>query len=87
MNGSFDARNGLAFEGLAATWIAPALTATGGVYRVNFGERPFRYAAPDGTYLSVHEAHRRAMQRPHQPHDDDDDDGSGSGGGGGGDVV
>lgn len=54
VNGSFAAPDGVAFESFTAAWVAPALTSSGGVYKVNFGDRPLQFSAPDATYQSVH---------------------------------
>jgi hypothetical protein len=70
VNGSFQPPNGVAFKGISAPFLSPALTASGhGLhdpnvpdwlskpeqYRVNFGERPFTFAPPgDSSYMSVH---------------------------------
>lgn len=57
--------NGVWFEGFRGIalpsegWVAPALSASGGTYRVNFGDRPFAFAPPRGErgdYVSVHAA-------------------------------
>jgi len=55
VNGSFEAPNGLGFAGIVADWLSPALTASRSEYRVNFGDRPFKFQAPDQSYLTVHE--------------------------------
>jgi len=54
VDGSWEAPNGLAFENVEAEWIAPGLTSSG-TYQVNFGDRPFKHAAPDESYVSVHQ--------------------------------
>jgi len=73
VNGSFKPPNGVAFKGISAPFLSPALTASGrgaphpsGIpwyddhqkpeqYRVNFGERTFKFAPPnDANYMSVH---------------------------------
>lgn len=56
VNGSFSAPNGIAFDSISAPWLAPALSAQEGVFRVNFGENPFRFSAPDSSFSSVHES-------------------------------
>jgi len=54
-NGSFDTPYGVAFKKLSVQWLSPALTAQSGVYQVNFGDRPFKFAPPDESYASVHD--------------------------------
>lgn len=61
VNGSFDKPDGIAFSGINVDWITPALTAQSGVYRVNFGDRPFSFNGPDLTYVSVHTAMRASV--------------------------
>lgn len=61
VNGSYEEPNGLAFVGVAARWLSPALSAQGGRFRVNFGDKPFRHSPPQdnedgGGYISVQEA-------------------------------
>ena len=58
VNGSFAAPNGPAFTAIDAPYLSPALSASGGRYRLNLGERPFVHAPPgDGEYMSVHVLH------------------------------
>ena len=40
---------------LPAGWIAPAISAQGGSYKVNFGDRPFKHTPPE-SYAAVHTA-------------------------------
>ena len=54
VNGDFTAPFGVAFEGIAAEWVSPALTADVDSYRINFGDRPFKFSPPDVAYKSVH---------------------------------
>ena len=61
VNGSFDAPNGVAFEDVDVQWLSPALTAQGGEYGVNFGDRPFKHVPPDASYISVHDAKSLAL--------------------------
>lgn len=63
VNGSFDAPNCLAFQGIVADWVAPALTAQSqdDRYRVNFGDRPFKFCAPDVSYQSVHDFYLQSL--------------------------
>ena len=57
VNGSFESPFGVAFERIAAEWIAPTLTADSGFQVVaNFGARPFKHAPPDEAYVSVQTA-------------------------------
>jgi hypothetical protein len=43
-NGNWKGEYGVAFEGAAIVQgLYPALTAAGGKYKVNFGERPFKF--------------------------------------------
>ena len=46
---------GVAFSDIAlpAGWIAPAISAQGGTYKVNFGDRPFQHTPPE-SYAAVH---------------------------------
>jgi hypothetical protein len=60
VNGSFGAPNGVAFSDINALFLSPAFSGDGR-YRVNFGDRPFAHAPPEGEYTSVHDFHR---QRP-----------------------
>jgi len=48
---------GIAFSdiSLPAGWIAPAISAQGGSYKINFGERPFKFTPPE-SYAAVHSA-------------------------------
>ena len=55
VNGSFAAPNGVAFAAIGAPSLSPALSASGGRYRLNFGERPFAHTPCDvGDFVSVH---------------------------------
>jgi hypothetical protein len=56
VNGSFAQPNGVAFEGIAAKWLSPALSSQGGGYRVNFGDKAFQHSPPDDGYMSVQDA-------------------------------
>ena len=58
VNGSFAAPNGVAFSDINAVFLSPAFSGDGR-YRVNFGDRPFAHAPPDGEYTSVHDFHRQ----------------------------
>jgi ankyrin repeat protein len=58
VNGSFGAPNGVAFSDMNAPFLSPAFSGYGR-YRVNFGDRPFAHAPPEGEYTSVHEFHRQ----------------------------
>jgi hypothetical protein len=58
VNGSFAAPNGHTFASIDAPYLSPAFTGLGR-YRVNFGDRPFVHAPPDGDYTSVHDFHRQ----------------------------
>jgi hypothetical protein len=58
VNGNFDAPNGPAFTAIDAPYLSPALSASGGCYRLNLGNRPLVHAPPDdGEYMSVHVFH------------------------------
>jgi hypothetical protein len=54
VNGSFASPNGLAFSGIDALFLSPALSGNG-MHRVNFGDRPFVHAPPGPEFTSVHE--------------------------------
>jgi hypothetical protein len=54
VNGSFASPNGLAFSGIDAPFLSPALSGDGR-HRVNFGDRPFAHAPPGPEFASVHE--------------------------------
>ena len=58
VNGSFGAPNGVAFSDMNAPFLSPAFSGDGR-YRVNFGDRPFAHAPPEGEYTSVHDFHRQ----------------------------
>ena len=58
VNGSLSEPNGVAFRDMHAPFLSPAFTGDGR-YRVNFGDRPFAHAPPDGEYTSVHDFHRQ----------------------------
>ncbi len=62
VNGSFGAPNGVAFSDMNAPFLSPAFTGDGR-YRVNFGDRPFAHAPPDGDHTSVHDFHRQQQQQ------------------------
>ena len=57
VNGDWGAPCGVAFTDIQvpAGWVMPALSASVGKYRVNFGgaNRPFRFAPPDDSYVAV----------------------------------
>ncbi len=57
VNGSDESPNGVAFKSddilQPLPWVTPAFTNRNGEYKVNFGERPFKFR-PEGNYLSVH---------------------------------
>ncbi len=58
VNGSFATPNGPAFTAIDAPYLSPALTASGGCYRLNLGDRPFVHSPPgDAEYMSVHVLH------------------------------
>ncbi len=58
VNGSFAAPNGPAFTAIDALYLSPALSGSGGRFRLNLGDRPFAHAPPeDGDYVSVHAFH------------------------------
>ena len=48
---------GIAFSdiSLPAGWIAPAISAQGGSFKMNFGDRPFKHTPPE-SYVAVHTA-------------------------------
>ena len=52
VNGSFAAPSGPAFTDVQAVHLSPAFSGDG-LYRVNFGQRPFVHAPPDSDYMSV----------------------------------
>ena len=52
VNGSFAAPSGPAFTDMQAVHLSPAFSGDG-LYRVNFGQRPFVHAPPDSDYMSV----------------------------------
>jgi hypothetical protein len=58
VNGSWEAPNGLAFEGVQPEGgIYPALTASSPTAVVcNFGDKPWKFSPPDDSYLSISEA-------------------------------
>ena len=67
VNGSFAAPNGPAFAAICAPYLSPALSASGGCYRLNLGDRPFAHALPsDAHYVSVHVYHQQLLQQQHQ---------------------
>ena len=56
VNGDFSSPCGEAYTNIvipAGSWIRPAFTAQTGKYRVNFGDRPLKYAPPDSTHVAV----------------------------------
>jgi hypothetical protein len=56
VNGCFAPPNGVAFEGIAVSgWLSPALSAQLGVFRVNFGQRPFKHSRAAEGFISVHD--------------------------------
>ena len=65
VDGSFDAPNGVAFSDTNAPFLSPAFSGDGR-YRVNFGDRPFAHAPPDGNHTSVHDFHRQQQQQQQQ---------------------
>ncbi len=78
VNGSFKPPNGVAFRSVSAAFLSPAFTASGEgphdesvpewhrkpeQYRVNFGQRTFKFSPPsDANYMSVHEYHTRQQR-------------------------
>jgi hypothetical protein len=56
VNVSFGAPNGVAFSDMNEPFLSPAFSGDGR-YRVNFGDRPFAHAPPDGKRTSVHDFH------------------------------
>ena len=54
VNGSFAAPNGVAFSGIDACYLIPALSGNGR-HKVNFGGRPFTHPLPSGDFMSVHD--------------------------------
>ena len=60
VNGSCIAPNCPAFTAIDAPYLSPALSASGGRYRLNLGDRPFAHApTDDGHYVSVHAFHQQ----------------------------
>jgi tetratricopeptide (TPR) repeat protein len=57
VNGSFAAPNGMAFSGIDAGYLSPALSGFGR-YQVNFGDRPFAHPLPSADFMSVHDFRR-----------------------------
>jgi hypothetical protein len=57
VNGSFAAPNGVAFSGIDACFLSPALSGDGR-YQVNFGDRPFAHPLPSADFMSVHDFRR-----------------------------
>ena len=57
VNGSFAAPNGVAFSGIDARYLSPALSGDGR-YQVNFGDRAFAHALPSADFMSVHDFRR-----------------------------
>ena len=57
VNGSFAAPNGVAFSGIDACYLSPALSGFGR-YRVNFGDRAFARPLPSADFMSVHDFRR-----------------------------
>jgi tetratricopeptide (TPR) repeat protein len=57
VNGSFAAPNGVAFSGIDARYLSPALSGDGR-YQVNFGDRPFANPLPSADFVSVHDFNR-----------------------------
>ena len=57
VNGSFAAPNGVAFSGIDARYLSPALSGDGR-YQVNFGDRPFAHPLPSADFVSVHDFNR-----------------------------
>ena len=63
VNGSCAAPNGPAFTAIDAPYLSPALSASGGRYRLNLGHRPFAHAPHDDAhYVSVHAHHLQQQQ-------------------------
>ncbi len=63
VNGSFAAPNGPVFAAIGAPYLSPALSASGGSYRLNLGDRPFAHAPPGyAHYVSVHVCHQQRQQ-------------------------
>jgi hypothetical protein len=63
VNGSFADPNGIAFGDISATYLSPAFTGYG-QFSVNFGDRPFAHAPPEGDYVSVHAANQVWQRLP-----------------------
>ena len=57
VNGSFAAPNGVAFSGIDACYLSPALSGSGR-YQVNFGDRAFAHPLPSADFMSVHDVRR-----------------------------
>ena len=60
VNGNSDAPNGVAFTGIDAPYLCPALTGYGR-FRLNFGDRPFAHKPSDINFTSVHAFHLRGL--------------------------
>ncbi len=66
VNGSCAAPNGPVFTAIDAPYLSPALSASGGRYRLNLGHRPFAHVPRDDAhYVSVH-VHHLQQQQQHQ---------------------
>ena len=57
VNGSFSAPNGVAFSGIDARCLSPALSGHGR-YQANFGDRAFAHPLPSSKFVSVHDFRR-----------------------------
>ena len=62
-NGSFADPYGIAFGDISATYLSPAFSGYG-QFSVNFGDRPFAHAPPEGDYVSVHAANQVRQRLP-----------------------
>jgi tetratricopeptide (TPR) repeat protein len=62
VNGSFAAPNGVAFSGIDACYLSPALSGFGR-YQVNFGDRPFAHPLPSADFMSVHDFNRENKRK------------------------
>jgi hypothetical protein len=58
VNGSFAAPNGVAFRGIDAGYLSPALSGDDGRYQMNFGDRAFAHPLPSADFMSVRDFRR-----------------------------
>ena len=66
VNGNYESPNGQVFNAdkikCEIPWISPGFSPSEGVFIINFGDRPFKFAPPSDSYVSVQKANLENLE-------------------------